>query len=152
MAIISEATAQLKAELAAEPDSSRLDAERAWRAFGRFAREDFSVVPEADADGLLFEYGTYNFYGPEEFLLSFSRQFLVVDADGEYSHYIQVQCMLRYRADPDLRALGADHDWYFYDSGLELHRWIEDLKPEPVWERVQDRDPIAVIVEVERMC
>jgi hypothetical protein len=46
-----------------------LDTEDVWLAYLRFGRRLFDVPDTPDADGLLFQYGTYSFDGSPTFAL-----------------------------------------------------------------------------------
>ncbi|MEV4501912.1 hypothetical protein [Streptomyces klenkii] len=65
-----------------------LDTEDTWLAFLRFGRRLFDVPDTADADGLLFQYGTYSFSGPPTFALDLTRQFEISDSSGDHDHYV----------------------------------------------------------------
>ncbi|MBN6545630.1 hypothetical protein, partial [Actinacidiphila bryophytorum] len=88
-----------------------LDAEGAWRAFLRFAWLRFDLTDTPDADGLLFQYGTYAFDGPAVFMVDLTRQFEIADRQGDHDHFLQVHCELRFGAAPALLALGSFDSW-----------------------------------------
>ncbi|MYS19889.1 MULTISPECIES: hypothetical protein [unclassified Streptomyces] len=113
----------LRAELEVTGATADLGAEEAWLAFVRFGRMRFRTPDTFDADGLLFQYGTHTFDGPATFLLDFTRQFVVTDADGNHNHYVQVHCELRYSAVSALHDLGSFASWFFHDGEDDLDRW-----------------------------
>lgn len=108
-----------------------LDTEDAWLAFLRFGRRLFDVPEMPDADGLLFQYGTYSFDGPPSFTLDLTRQFEV--SDGEHDHYVQVHCELRYGLAPALEALGSFDSWFFHNAGDDLEEWAQALTGRAAW-------------------
>lgn len=86
---IDEAVGVLEGELASGVRSlDDLVTEDLWLAFLRFGRKPFDVSDKPDADGLLFQYGTYAFDGPPAFTLDFTRQFEISDSDGDHDHYM----------------------------------------------------------------
>ncbi|MFE6457415.1 hypothetical protein ACFVP0_08140 [Streptomyces cinereoruber] len=128
-----------------------MDAEDTWRAFLRFGRRLFDVPDTPESDGLLFQYGTYAFDGPPAFTLDLVRQFEIVDGDGEYDHYVQVRCELRYESVPALEALGAFDSWFFHGAGDELDEWAARLIELPVWGTLRSFGPVGVRVYQERV-
>ncbi len=145
---VDEAVGLLKGELRVLAD---LGAEGVWRGFLRFAGRLFDVPDVPDADGLLFQYGTYSFGGPPAFTLDFVRQFVVVDEDGDHDHFVQVHCELRYGPVPALRALGSFDSWYFRDSGDDLGEWGEAMGEQAVWAAIRSLEPIEIRVYQEQV-
>ncbi|WP_405860130.1 hypothetical protein OG361_35260 [Streptomyces sp. NBC_00090] len=125
--------------------------EDVWFAFLRFGRRMFHVPDTPDADGLLFQYGTYAFDGPATFTLDLTRQFEVSDSDGDYDHYVQVHCELRYGLTPALEALGSFHSWFFHDAGADLEEWAQVLTERAVWTTIRELRPIEIKVYQERV-
>ncbi|MGI5170706.1 hypothetical protein ACQEU3_40790 [Spirillospora sp. CA-253888] len=70
-------------------------ASQAWSSFLSFGRRRYDVPETPDGDGLLFQYGIVSFHGSEMFVLDFTRQFEVIDADGDHDHYVHVHCATR---------------------------------------------------------
>ncbi|MEV0225344.1 hypothetical protein [Streptomyces sp. NPDC050704] len=128
-----------------------LGAEDAWLAFVRFGRRRLRTPDSPDADGLLFQYGTYSFDGPPTFTLDFTRQFEVSDGDGGHDHYVQVHCELRFGADPALQALGSFDSWFFHDAEDDLDRWAEELGSREVWRVIRGLRPALIKVYQDRV-
>ena len=53
------------------------------------------------------------------FTVDLTRQFAVVDGDGEHDHFVQVHCELRYAPESALDALGSFGPWFFHDAGAD---------------------------------
>ncbi|WP_218063622.1 hypothetical protein [Streptomyces sp. DI166] len=124
-----EALDFLRAELATgRSEMTEWTTRGAWLAFVSFGRRRFDTAPTPDSDGLLFQYGTYAFSGRPMFTVSLTRQFGVIDDDGEHDHYVQVHCELRYEPAPDLDALGRFDSWFFHDADAELDEWFTAMK------------------------
>ena len=119
-----------------------LDTEDAWLAFLRFGRQLFDVSDAYDADGLLFQYGTYSFEGPATFMLDLARQFEIADSHGNHDHYVQVHCELRYGPAPALQALGSFHSWFFHGAGDDLDEWTEELSARAAWTTIRTLRPV----------
>ncbi|MEV5972245.1 hypothetical protein [Streptomyces sp. NPDC051921] len=119
-----DALHRLRAELAAEQSTTAEGTTRsAWLAFVRFGRMRFHAAPQADSDGLLFQYGTHLISGRPMFTVDLTRQLNVSD-DGEHDRYVQVRCELRYKPALDLDAWGSFHSWFFYDTDADLDGWF----------------------------
>jgi hypothetical protein len=126
-----------------------MEAEAAWAGFLRFGRWRYDAAETPDADGLLFQYGTFSFDGPPEFLLDFTRQFEINDVDGEHDHYVQVHCELHYADEPVLREVGKFNSWFFHDGGEDLDQWSGAVRDHAVWEVVRDRMPSEIRISME---
>ncbi|WP_078624040.1 hypothetical protein [Streptomyces monomycini] len=152
---LAEAVHLLRAELQAVAGRTAplaaTTAAQAWLAYTRFARQRFAVPQAPDADGLLFQYGTYATDGPPAFTLDLTRQFEVADDDGEHDHYVHVHCELRYDPVPELRALEHFDTWFFHDSGDNVDRWAAEVRGRAVWEAVRDRAPTGGAVHQEQV-
>lgn len=119
----------LRAELeVGRSTKTELTTRTAWLAFMRFARQCFATAPTPDADGLLFQYGTYAFSGRPMFTVDLTRQFDVSDDEGEHEHYVQVHCELRYECEPVLDALGSFDSWFFHDANADLEEWCAAME------------------------
>lgn len=81
----------------------------------------------------------FSFDGPPAFLLNFTRQFEINDAEGDHDHYVQVHCELSYSADHGLRALGRFSSWFFHDGGEELDGWAAGVADHEVWRSLRNR-------------
>ncbi|MGW5779111.1 hypothetical protein [Streptomyces sp. NPDC003863] len=124
--------------------------EDVWLAFLRFGRQLFHVPDTPDADGLLFQYGTYAFDGPATFTLNLTRQFEVSDSDGDHDHYVQVHCELRYGLTPALAALGSFTSWFFRDAGGDLDEWAQELTERAAWSAIRGLKPAEIWVYQEQ--
>ncbi|MFG2480625.1 hypothetical protein [Streptomyces fagopyri] len=147
-----EAVGLLEGEL--EPGRRRLAGpvtEDLWLAFLRFGRRIFDVPDTSDADGLLFQYGTYAFDGPPTFTLDLVRQFEVSDSEGEHDHYVQVHCELGYGRAPVLEALGNFGSWFFHDAGDDLEEWAQGLTARQAWTRIHRLEPAEIRVYQEKV-
>jgi hypothetical protein len=149
---ITEAVGLLERELrAGHQDSDDLDVGEAWRAFVHVGRRLFDVQAAPDADGLLFQYGTYSFDGPPVFTVDFARQFEVSDAQGDHDHYLQVHCELRCGSGSLGAAFGSFNSWFFHGDGADLDAWVRDLTEHPAWMAVRTLRPTEVRVFEERI-
>ncbi|CAG7641686.1 conserved hypothetical protein [Actinacidiphila bryophytorum] len=128
-----------------------LDAEGAWRAFLRFAWLRFDLTDTPDADGLLFQYGTYAFDGPAVFMVDLTRQFEIADRQGDHDHFLQVHCELRFGAAPALLALGSFDSWFFHGGGGDLDEWAEAMSGREGWARIRTLKPAGIRVHQERV-
>ncbi|RAJ70645.1 hypothetical protein K377_07869 [Streptomyces sp. PsTaAH-137] len=145
-----EAVGLLESELrAARETRADLGAEDVWRAFLRFGRVRFDTPDTPDVDGLLFQYGTHAFDAPATFTLDFTRQFDVIDSDGEHDHYVQVHCELRYGLAPALQDLGSFNSWFFHDVEDDLDHWAQALRNQPVWTAISALKPAETRVYQE---
>lgn len=133
-------------------DPSGLTAAGVWQAFLRFGRRRFDSPLIPDADGLLYQYGSYTFQDGVMFSLDFTRQFDVPDADGEHDHFLQVHCELRYEPLPSLQALGAFESWFFHDTEAgrvdhaELDAWAAEVEAGQAWALVHSLPPVDIQV------
>lgn len=71
-----------------------LTAATAWTLFGSFSGIEFDVPREPESDGLLYQFGVYDFSGESRFHFDLTRQFGLRDSD----EYLQFHCDLRYLA------------------------------------------------------
>ncbi|MET9955077.1 hypothetical protein ABZ135_26500 [Streptomyces sp. NPDC006339] len=149
---LAEAEGLLERELRADRHMlADLTTEEAWLAFLRFGRRLFDVSNTPDADGLLFQYGTYSFDGPRLFTLDLVRQFAISDSDGEHDHYVQVHCELRYAPAPALEVLGSFDSWFFHDAGEDLEGWSRSLTERAAWNAIKTLEPAEIRVYQERV-
>lgn len=125
--------------------------EGVWLAFLRFGRQPFRVPGTPDADGLLFQYGTYAFDGPPTFTLDLTRQFEVSAGDDDHGCYVQVHCELRYGLTPALEALGSFHSWFFHDAGVDLGVWARGLTERAAWAAIHALEPTEIKVYQEQV-
>ncbi len=142
-----EAVRLLEADLRTERQPrAGLDTEHAWRAFIRFGRRRFDTPNTPDADGLLFQYGTYSCGGPTAFTVELTRQFEVIDRDGDHDHYVQIFCELNYGLPSALQALGSYSSWFFHDSGTDLDHWAGEVSSRAAWATIRAFKPVSVRV------
>jgi hypothetical protein len=123
------------------PDSpSADDVQRTWEVIRSFAAEPVEDAEprDQDGDGILAQYGTYDWGDGEHFELDMTRQFIFADEDGEYSHMAQLQCTFEFVPNDELRALGDDNLWSF---DLTLDEFFERALALPGFRRV--REPAA---------
>ncbi|WP_406293519.1 hypothetical protein OG948_02775 [Embleya sp. NBC_00888] len=123
----------------------------AWSAFVRFGRCRFDTPDTFDADGLLFQYGTYSFDGRPTFLLDLTRQFEANDDSGDHDHYVQVHCELRYDLTASLSALGGFESWFFHDTDEDLDRWAEALTNRAAWNVLCAHKPAEIRIYREQV-
>lgn len=96
------------------------DVERTWDVIVRFAREGAEDVPSEPGDyddGILAQYGVYDWGDGESYELDMTRQFSFYE-DGEYDHMAQLQCTFHFEPTAALRAAGEKNLWSF-DSDLD---------------------------------
>ncbi|MGW8328533.1 hypothetical protein ACWGLE_11590 [Streptomyces sp. NPDC055897] len=149
---IDEAAELLEGELrAGQRAPADLDTEHAWLAYLRLGRRLFDVADTPDADGLLFQYGTYAFDGPATFTLDLARQFEITDSDGNHDHYVQVHCKPRYGPAPAPEALGSFHSWFFHAAGDDLDEWAEELSARAAWTTIRTLRPADTKVHQEQV-
>ncbi|MEV5843696.1 hypothetical protein AB0M32_17215 [Streptomyces sp. NPDC051985] len=147
-----EAVGMLEDELASGLQSlDDLETEDLWLAFLRFGRQPFNVSDTPDADGLLFQYGTYAFDGLPAFTLDLTRQFEISDSDGDHDHYVQVHCELRYGVAPALEALGSFDSWFFHGAGNDLEEWAQGLTVRAAWTTIHRLKPTEIRVYQEQV-
>lgn len=97
--------------------------------FMRFARiptED-AAPAEEDGDGILAQFGTYDFRGPQEFQVDLTRQFIEPGADGEGW---QLRCAMFWPVTSETDALGSGELWSF---GLDLDDFFAQVRFLPGW-------------------
>ena len=117
-------------------------AAQAWNVFASFARVPFDVPMGPDTDGLLYEYGVFQFTDAPQFTLSFVRQFEML-TDGEHDHYIQFHCDLLFEPTTELKALGAYNSWRFSGDAASVDTWLLQIRARPEWEQLEAHAPIA---------
>ncbi|WP_433890760.1 hypothetical protein [Streptomyces sp. CA-111067] len=140
----------LEAELrAGQREISNLGVEDVWLAFLRFGRRRFATPNTPDADGLLFQYGTYSFGELPEFALDLTRQFEI--GHGDLAHYVQVHCEIRFGQDEELKALGSFDSWFFHHSGDDLEDWSQGLSRRQSWAIICSRKPTGTSVYQEQV-
>ncbi|WP_433020308.1 hypothetical protein [Kribbella sp. CA-294648] len=119
-----------------------LTAASAWLVFGSFSRIEFEVSQEPDSDGLLYQFGIYEFSGEPRFHLDLTRQFGLRDSD----EYLQFHCDLQYLPTPRLELLGSHNEWWFRGDATPLPEWIAAVAQRPEWSVLESALPTAVEV------
>ncbi|MBE3202480.1 hypothetical protein [Parafrankia irregularis] len=142
----------LPAENAAQVLLAKVEAQRtaahelavrqAWAAFLDFAAVRFDVPDEPNADGLLYQFGIFDFGGGPAFYLDPVRQFARFDDD----EYIQVHLEIQFSPSNDLAALGEHSEWWFSDGSIELSDWTQVISRRSEWVILNELIPISVNV------
>jgi len=95
-------------------DLEQLQPDAAWEVFKAFAAEPVEGMSrDDDTDMCLFQCGVYDWSdgkGPR-FNWGFTRQFTLMDEDGEYDHMEQLECTLFFEATPELESVSVDGIW-----------------------------------------
>jgi hypothetical protein len=135
---------ELLAQAGVDVDSpSADDVERTWQVMRRFAAEPVQDAPprERNGDGILAQYGTYDWGDGPRFSLDMTRQFCFEDADGEYDHMSHLNCTFDFEPTDEMRALGADNLWSFgmavdefFDAALAMRGFagVRELGAQPI--------------------
>lgn len=119
-----------------------LTAATAWTLFGSFSGIEFDVPREPESDGLLYQFGVYDFSGESRFHFDLTRQFGLRDSD----EYLQFHCDLRYLPAPPLRALGSHSEWWFPGDGRQLPEWVDVVNQRAEWIVLESARPTTVEV------
>lgn len=98
----------------------------AYMPFARIPAED-AAPAEEDGDGLLAQFGTYDFRGPREFQVDLTRQFIESGEDGEVW---QLHCAMFWPATSETDTLGSGDLWSF---GLDLDDFFAQVRTLPGW-------------------
>ncbi|MFC0437398.1 hypothetical protein [Kutzneria buriramensis] len=117
-----------------------MSASSAWDLFVGFAEVPFAVPAIADADGLLYQFGVYEFTGTPMFHLDLVRQFAVADAD----EYVQVHLELVFELDDHLVAVAAHNEWWWPEDSVVLRDWSRSVRRRPEWLELNGRVPTDV--------
>lgn len=107
-----------------------------------FAELPFAVPAIGDADGLLYQFGTYDFTGTPMFHLDLVRQFAAQGSD----EYLQVHLELLFEPREDLSALGRHGEWFWSEESGQLGEWSYRVRRRPEWHVLNDRAPADVLV------
>ena len=99
----------LEAAGVSEQRPSIADVELTWQVMRPFAAElvDDAEPADQDGDGILAQYGVYDWGDGEHFDLGMTRQFSFSDEDGEYDHMSQLNCTFHFAPTDELRAIPA---------------------------------------------
>ena len=96
-----------------------------FRTFAMIVVDD--VAPVEEGDGVLAQYGTYNFRGSPEFSSDLTRQFSEPGEDGQLW---QLGCTLYWDPSPETTALGSGDQWSF---GMAIDDFFADAMALPGW-------------------
>jgi hypothetical protein len=122
---------------------TREDLARTWSVYQQFAAEPVEDAEprEEDGDGILAQYGVYDWGQGEWYELDLTRQFTFADEDGEYSHMAQLQCTFRFAPTPELEAITPQNLWSFE---MSLDDFFAQALAMPGF-RV-DSEPVALVI------
>ncbi|MFJ2192571.1 hypothetical protein ACIOJE_32310 [Kitasatospora sp. NPDC087861] len=137
---IESAEAAARRLLDARTGSGGPSPEELFDVLKRFERIEFAVPDLPDADGFIFQYGCASWFAEPAFTIGFSRQFEVMDQDGEHECYSQLAMEYRYEMDADLQSL-AEESWWFRDSAESFDAWLQVAIDDPVWRILRGRRP-----------
>lgn len=125
---------------------STLSAELARESFEEYAHAEFNVPDTPDSDGLLFQYGIYDFTGRDLFTLSLVRQFERLDQAGDHASYFQICIELTYEVSDDLSNLGR-REWWFFRGGddptIDVNSWLLRVREDRVWTCTRSVAPVS---------
>lgn len=130
---------------------SQLPVDELADAIRDFQEIRFNVSSSAEADGFLFQYGRENWLDLPAFVLGFTRQFDVVDQNGEHERFSQVSVEYRYLLEGDLRKVDGRMSWWFYDSGVPFAEWLSENLSDPIWRTLRDREAVTVVATQENV-
>ena len=127
----SESPDELKKRLG--PSIDAVTARRALDAMFAFYAEQRAddVAIDQDGDMLLYEWGVYDFDGPESFQLGVTRQFIVTDEDEPYQDEpYQLHLTLHFDPTSALRQLDRGSQWCRTPDELpDFRRLVESSAP-----------------------
>jgi hypothetical protein len=89
---------------------------------------DDAAQPEEDGDGVLAQFGTFDFRGRFEFSVGFTRQ--LIEGGGDDSPIWQLGCTLHWPASADTESLASGNLWSF---GKTLDEFFTDAVALPGW-------------------
>ena len=98
-----------------------------YRPFAAIPADDAAPAGE-DGDGVLAQFGTYDFRGAREFLADLTRQFL--EAGDEHAPMWQLSCTLFWDPSPETEALASGNLWSF---GMALDAFFAEAVALPGW-------------------
>jgi hypothetical protein len=112
---VSQAERTLMAMIAEAGVGDPPDPRAAWEVFKAFAaRRVVANAPwQLDSDLGLFQWGVYDWHDGKgtRFQIDFTRQFALLDEDGDYDHMEQLACTLYFAPTERLRGLGSGEVW-----------------------------------------
>jgi hypothetical protein len=97
-------------------------------------------------DGMLAQYGTYDWGDGEHFEHDMTRQFSFSDDDGEYDGMAQLHCSFRYEPIAELRAIEARNLWSF---DLPLDEFFDQALAMPGFTRVRELGVAPVALDLD---
>lgn len=104
-----------------------------------------SEPPEQEGDGLLAQYGTYDWGWGEHFELDMTRQLVFCDGD-QYRGMVQLNCTFEFIPVDELRATGEESMWsfamaldIFFEAALAMPGFaaVERMQPAPTRLRIE---------------
>jgi hypothetical protein len=139
---------ELFRQLLRRADPDRIPATDALVAAVReFAGVDFEVADNPDADGCLFQYGTFAHLPEPGFVIGFLRQFCLPEGDGEDEGYVQLSMEYRYEPVPEI---GRQKEWWFKSEGsAALDEWLAGITGDPVWTALAQLQPVDFSIRQE---
>jgi hypothetical protein len=98
--------------------------------FRRFAAIsiDDAAPPEEDGDGVLAQFGTFDFRGQREFWADLTRQF--IEAGDEYAPMWQLSCTFHWTRSAETEGFASGHLWSF---GTPLDEFFAEAAALPGW-------------------
>ena len=153
--LIRESGALLKVMLAAAGENlgavGASDPPAIWQVFERFARipVDDARPADEDGDGLLAQFGTFDFRGPQEFSTDLTRQF--IERDDDDGAMWQLSCTLFWDPTPDTAALGRGELWSFEFATADTFFARASALPGWSWALAGSRPPRAAEVALDRV-
>lgn len=104
----------------------------------------FQIPGTPDSDGLLFQYGVFNFTGRPMLTLSFVRQFEQCNDRGDHECYRHVGAELLF--EPDVQALPEHHEsWCFDGPGASATaEWFAEVRSDSIFRLIQEL-PVASV-------
>ena len=98
-----------------------------YRRFAAIPADDAAPAGE-DGDGVLAQFGTYDFRGAREFLADLTRQFL--ESGDDDAPMWQLSCTLHWDPSPETEALASGDLWSF---GMTLDAFFDEAFALPGW-------------------
>jgi hypothetical protein len=117
-----------------------------FRQFAMLPTED-AAPAEEDGDGILAEFGTYDFRGEREFSASLTRQFVEVGNEGAMW---QLGCTFYWTSRAATDVLASGHMWSF---GRTLDDFFDDLVQLPAWAWAMSgvQVPRDLVIDLDRV-
>jgi hypothetical protein len=106
-------------------------------------RADDALPLDQEGDGILFQWGTYDFGDGPTFRYVLTRQFML--KDGEDVRLLQLSLTLHFRTGPQTAALGRVHEWCFHTDGIPGLR--QAIQASAATQYVSTRNPEKVTLD-----